>query len=60
VFAPFDKLVEPDDEMRRDVLDIVRRSATLGRKTYLLVNNKAEGSAPLTIEALAERYVAEI
>jgi hypothetical protein len=59
VFAPFDKLVEPDDEMRRDVLDIVRRSATLGRKTYLLVNNKAEGSAPLTIEALAERYVAD-
>lgn len=59
VFAPFDKLVEPDEEMRRDVLDIVRRTAIVGRKTYLLVNNKAEGSAPLTIEALAERYVAE-
>ncbi len=59
VFAPFDKLVEPDDEMRRDVLDIVRRAVVAGRKTYLLVNNKAEGSAPLTIEALAERYVAE-
>jgi hypothetical protein len=26
---------------------------------YLLVNNKAEGSSPLTIEALAERFVAE-
>jgi uncharacterized protein YecE (DUF72 family) len=59
VFAPFDKLVEPDDEMRRDVLDIVRRAAAAGRKTYLLVNNKAEGSAPLTIEAFAERYVAD-
>jgi len=59
VFAPFDKLVEPDDEMRRDVIDIVHRAAIAGRKTYLLVNNKAEGSAPLTIEALAERYVAE-
>ena len=59
VFAPFDKLVEPDDEMRRDVLDIVRRSAAVGRRTYLLVNNKAEGCAPLTIEALAERYVAD-
>jgi hypothetical protein len=59
VFAPFDKLVEPDDDMRRDVLDIVRLAALAGRKTYLLVNNKAEGSAPLTIEALAERYVAE-
>jgi uncharacterized protein YecE (DUF72 family) len=59
VFAPFDKLVEPDDEMRRDVLDIIRRAATLSRETFLLVNNKAEGSAPLTIEALAERFVAE-
>jgi uncharacterized protein YecE (DUF72 family) len=59
VFAPFDKLVEPDDQMRRDVLEIIRRAATGSRKTYLLVNNKAEGSAPLTIEALAERFVAE-
>lgn len=58
VFAPFDKLVEPDDEMRRDVLDIVRRAATGTRQVYLLVNNKAEGSAPLTIEAIAERFVA--
>jgi uncharacterized protein YecE (DUF72 family) len=59
VFAPFDKLVEPDDDMRRDVLDIVHRASVAGREAYLLVNNKAEGSAPLTIEALAERYVAE-
>ncbi|MEK6630533.1 MAG: DUF72 domain-containing protein [Acidobacteriota bacterium] len=59
VFAPFDKLVEPDVAMRRDVLDIIRRAATGSRQTYLLVNNKAEGSAPLTIEALAERYVAD-
>jgi len=59
VFAPFDRLVQPDDEMRRDVLEIIRRAARAGRRTYLLVNNKAEGSAPLTVEALAERYVAE-
>ena len=59
VFAPFDKLVEPDEAMRKDVLDIVRRAATGSRQTYLLVNNKAEGSSPLTIEALAERVVAD-
>jgi len=59
VFAPFDRLREIDDEMRRDVLEIIRRAATGGRETFLLVNNKAEGSAPLTIEALAERFVAE-
>ena len=59
IFAPFDKLVEPDEAMRRDVLDIIRRAATGSRQVYLLVNNKAEGSSPLTIEALAERFVAE-
>jgi uncharacterized protein YecE (DUF72 family) len=59
VFAPFDRLREIDDEMRRDVLEIVRRAATGSKDTFLLVNNKAEGSAPLTIEALAERFVAE-
>ncbi len=57
VFAPFDALVEPDEDMRRDVLDIIRRSVNAGRGTFLLVNNKAEGSSPLTIEALAERLV---
>jgi uncharacterized protein YecE (DUF72 family) len=60
VFAPFDKLVEPDEIMRKDVLDIVRRAAIGSRLVYLLVNNKAEGSSPLTIEALAERFVAEL
>jgi len=45
--------------MRRDVLDIVHTRVGRGRESYLLVNNKAEGSAPLTIEALAERYVAD-
>jgi uncharacterized protein YecE (DUF72 family) len=59
VFAPFDRIAAPDDAMRRDVLGIVRRAAAVGRRTYLLVNNKAEGSAPLTIEALAERFVVE-
>jgi uncharacterized protein YecE (DUF72 family) len=59
VFAPFDALVEPDEEMRRDVIEIVRRSVNAGRGVFLLVNNKAEGSSPLTIEALAERLVAD-
>jgi uncharacterized protein YecE (DUF72 family) len=59
VFAPFNALAEPSGEMRRDVLDIVRRASLASRRVYVLVNNKAEGSAPLTIEALAERFVAE-
>jgi uncharacterized protein YecE (DUF72 family) len=59
VFAPFDKLVQPDVDMRRDVVDLVHRASVAGRDAYVLVNNKAEGSAPLTVEALAEEYVAQ-
>ena len=54
-FRPFNRLVEPDDGMRDEVVELTRRALGRGRKVYVLVNNKAEGSSPLTIEALAER-----
>ena len=53
-FRPFNRLVSPDERMREEVSEIVLR-ALPHRRVYVLVNNKAEGSAPLTIRALAER-----
>ena len=53
-FAPFDHLVAPDAEMRRQVVALARGGAALGRDVFVLVNNKAEGCSPLTIRALAE------
>jgi uncharacterized protein YecE (DUF72 family) len=53
--APFNRIVQQDEHMRRDVLNILRRAAAAGQRAFLLVNNKAEGSSPLTIEAIAER-----
>ena len=53
--APFNRIVQQDEHMRRDVTAILRRAAVSGHRTFLLVNNKAEGSSPLTIEAIAER-----
>ena len=52
-FSPFDALVEPDEDMRRDVVSVVQRLTRLNRPAYILVNNKAEGSSPLTVMALA-------
>jgi uncharacterized protein YecE (DUF72 family) len=52
-FAPFDRLVEPDPALRKDVETMVRDSLARGRETFVLVNNKAEGSAPLTVEEIA-------
>ena len=53
-FEPFDRVVDPDPEMRRQVVGLARRSLALGREVSVLVNNKAEGSSPATIRALAE------
>ncbi len=53
--APFDRLASPQPAMRKDVIDLVREAAEkLCDDVYVIVNNKAEGSAPLTIRALAE------
>lgn len=57
-FAPFDKLIDVDEVMRRGVVSILRASTERGRPVYVLVNNKAEGSAPLTIDAIARMLAA--
>jgi uncharacterized protein YecE (DUF72 family) len=54
-FHPFNALVEPDEAMRADVVSLVARAAANKKRIYLLVNNKAEGSSPLTIMGLARR-----
>ncbi len=53
IFRPFNRLVEPDQRMRLDVTQLLKRSLSAGQRAYVLVNNKAEGSSPLTVHALA-------
>jgi hypothetical protein len=57
-FTPFNRLVEPDEAMRADVVAIARRVVNRGRRVFVLVNNKAEGSSPLTVMALARQLAA--
>ncbi len=38
--------------MRQNTLKLVRQATGEGRSIYVLVNNRAEGNAPLTIQAL--------
>lgn len=49
---PDTKIVEELPEMRRDTVDLVKKGAGEKRKAYVLVNNRSEGNAPLTIQAL--------
>ena len=48
-FTPFNRIVAPDEAMRADVVAVTRRALGRGRRVYILVNNKAEGSSPLTV-----------
>lgn len=57
-FQPFNAIVAPDALMRQDVVNLSDRVLTSGRKLWVLVNNKAEGSSPLSIMELAKRVAA--
>lgn len=57
-FSPFGALVAPDGPTREAVATLCRRAAARAQPTFVIVNNKAEGSAPLSIQALAETLVA--
>jgi uncharacterized protein YecE (DUF72 family) len=60
-FAPFDRVVEQQPEMRDDVMALLRAAAAAAcDEAFVVVNNKAEGSAPLTIRALADRASREL
>jgi uncharacterized protein YecE (DUF72 family) len=54
--APFNRLADPSEPMRRDADRFVRLALQLDRDLHVLVNNKAEGSSPLTVIELARRW----
>jgi len=53
-YKPYDRIVQPQPRMRQDTIELVRRAATAGKSAYVLVNNRAEGCSPLTVQALME------
>jgi uncharacterized protein YecE (DUF72 family) len=52
-FAPYDRIVDPSPELRRDLLRLIRAAVRARIPAYILVNNRAEGSAPQTIVEVA-------
>ena len=58
-YSPFDKLVDEDPATRAAVAKLARRALDAGGSVYVIANNKAEGSAPLTLFKLAEAIVGE-
>lgn len=58
-FAPFSQLTMEDRPSRTAIARLVRRAVAMGRESTVIVNNKAEGSAPLSVFELAEEIVGE-
>lgn len=56
-YAPFDRLCEPDPGTRADVARLCREAGARGAEVFVTINNKAEGSAPASVVALAEAIV---
>jgi uncharacterized protein YecE (DUF72 family) len=53
-YDPFDRLIDEDGETRRVLARMAVAAFRAKRKVWITANNKAEGSAPLTVLKLAE------
>jgi uncharacterized protein YecE (DUF72 family) len=53
-WAPFDRLQSPDPETRRALARCLLDTLAAGARVFVTINNKAEGSAPRSVLALAE------
>jgi hypothetical protein len=52
---PYTKIVKELPQMRRETVHLVRQAVSEGRRAYVLVNNRCEGNAPLTVQGLVGR-----
>ena len=55
---PFNRLVHPLPHMRAETVQLVRQAVSEHQCAYVLVNNRAEGCAPLTVQALVDQLSA--
>ncbi len=56
-FAPYDHIQDENPSLRADLAALAKAALELRIPAYLIVNNRAEGCAPLTILAVAKRLV---
>ncbi|TAG72629.1 MAG: DUF72 domain-containing protein [Burkholderiales bacterium] len=52
-YAPFDAIVDPDENGLAQVGALIEEAHATSRASFAIVNNKAEGSAPLTVRRIA-------
>jgi uncharacterized protein YecE (DUF72 family) len=52
---PYAKIVEELPQMRQETVDLAKKAVHGAVRAYVLVNNRAEGNAPMTVQALVDR-----
>ncbi len=57
-YAPFDRLVDEDPATREEIVRMALDALVAERDAFVIANNKAEGSSPLTLFRLAGRIAA--
>ncbi len=50
--APYNKIVGELPQMRKETVNLIKQAMGENRRAYVLVNNRLEGNAPLTVQAL--------
>lgn len=60
LYEPFDRLQDPDLETRAQLARVIQATTSHGQAAFVTINNKAEGSAPLSVQALAERCLEQL
>ena len=53
-YGEFSEMLDPDPETRAELARIIRGTAGAGQDVFVTISNKAEGSAPLSVRALAQ------
>jgi len=53
-YKPYDSLKMPLPQMREETVALAEQAVSNGRRVYALVNNRSEGSAPRTVQAICD------
>jgi uncharacterized protein YecE (DUF72 family) len=56
---PYNKIVGELPDMRKEAVVLIKNAIGHNRRAYVLVNNRLEGNAPLTVQALTDLVRAE-
>lgn len=57
-YGEFSDMLDPDPETRAELARVIRGTAGAGQEVFVTISNKAEGSAPLSVRALAAAIAA--